>query len=127
MGYFQLNERYPIGFKGSRIQGFEWSAIEQADENAKEFQRVESLAKAIRTLFRDIGDLDLIKKGEWGTLKKDTAKIERMLKAMIKSIESKHLTPWPLDRNAPCKPCPLGRSLGSYIKIAEILTGKPAL
>jgi len=91
MGYLQLKRRYHRGVKGSRIQGFERSAIEQADENAKEFQRVESLAKAIRTLFRDIGDLDLIKKGEWGTLKKDTAKIERMLKAMIKSLENK---PW---------------------------------
>ena len=45
MGYFQLNERYPRGVEGSRIQGFEWSAIEQADKNAKELQRVESLAK----------------------------------------------------------------------------------
>jgi len=45
----------------------------------------------MRTLFRDIGDLDLIKKGEMGTLKKDIAEIERMLKALIKSLENK---PW---------------------------------
>ena len=45
------------------------------------------------------GDLDLIKKGEWGTLKKDTAKIERMLKAMIKSLENKPWNPWTLFSN----------------------------
>ena len=39
------------------------------------------------------GDLDLIEKGEMGTLKKDIAEIERMLKALIKSLENKPLTP----------------------------------
>ena len=47
----------------------------------------------IRTLFRDIGALDLIKKGEWGTLKKDIAEIERMLKVLIKSLENKPFPP----------------------------------
>ena len=70
MAYLQLNRRYPRGVKGSRIQGFKWSATEQADKNATESQRVESLAKVMQTLFKDIGDLDLIKKGELGTLKK---------------------------------------------------------
>ncbi len=37
------------------------------------------------------GDLDLIEKGELGTLKKDIAEIERMLKALIKSLENKPL------------------------------------
>jgi len=37
------------------------------------------------------GDLNLIKKGELGTTKKDISKIERMLKALIKSLENK---PW---------------------------------
>ena len=37
------------------------------------------------------GDLDLIKKGELGTLKKDIAEIEKMLKALIKSLENKPL------------------------------------
>ncbi len=74
MAYLQFNRRYPRGVKDSRIQGFEWSAKEQADKNAIELQRVESLAKVIRTLFRDIGDLDLIKKGESGTLKKTQQK-----------------------------------------------------
>ena len=48
------------------MQGFEC--------NAKELQRVECLAKFIRTLLKDI------------------AEIERMLKALIKSLENKHLT-----------------------------------
>ncbi len=66
--------------------------------NAKELQRPESLEKVIRTLFGDIqillaGDLDLIEKGELGTLKKDIAEIERMLKALIKSLENKPLNP----------------------------------
>jgi len=39
------------------------------------------------------GDLGFIEKGELGTAKKDIAEIERMLKTMIRSIESKHLTP----------------------------------
>jgi len=39
------------------------------------------------------GDLDLIDKGEWGALKKDIAEIERMLKALIKSLENRHLAP----------------------------------
>ena len=39
------------------------------------------------------GDLGLIEKGELGTLNKDIAEIERMLKALIKSLESKPLNP----------------------------------
>ena len=39
------------------------------------------------------GDLVLIDKGEWGVLKKDIAEIERMLKALIKSLENRRLTP----------------------------------
>jgi len=38
-------------------------------------------------------DLALIDKGEWGALNKDIAEIERMLKALIKSLENKPLTP----------------------------------
>ncbi len=37
------------------------------------------------------GDLDLIEKGDLGTLKKDLSEIERMLKALIKSLENKRL------------------------------------
>ena len=37
------------------------------------------------------GDLGFIAKGELGTLKKDIAEIERMLKALIKSLENKPL------------------------------------
>jgi len=39
------------------------------------------------------GDLDFIEKGERGTLKKGIAEIERMLKALIKSLEKKTLNP----------------------------------
>ena len=39
------------------------------------------------------GDLDLIEKGELGPLNKDIAEIERMLKALIKSLENKPLNP----------------------------------
>ena len=39
------------------------------------------------------GDIDLIEKGELGALKKDIAKIERMLRALIKSLENKPLNP----------------------------------
>ncbi len=42
-------------------------------------------------------DLGLIEKGELGTAKKDIAEIKRMLKALIKSLENKHLNPWPLE------------------------------
>jgi hypothetical protein len=43
------------------------------------------------------GDLDLIEKGVLGTLKKDIAESQRMLKALIKSLENKPLNPWPLE------------------------------
>ncbi len=39
------------------------------------------------------GDLGFIEKGELDTAKKDIAEIERMLKALIKSLENKHLNP----------------------------------
>ncbi len=39
------------------------------------------------------GDLGLVKKGVLGKLKKNIAEIERMLKALIKSLENKPLNP----------------------------------
>ena len=39
------------------------------------------------------GDLNLIEKGERGTLKKGIAEIERRLNALIKSLEKKTLKP----------------------------------
>ena len=39
------------------------------------------------------GDLDLIEKDELATLQKDIAEIERMLKALIKSLENRPLDP----------------------------------
>ncbi len=49
--------------------------------------------KELETQILLAGDLDLIEKGEMGTLKKDNAEIERMLKALIKSLENKPLNP----------------------------------
>jgi len=54
------------------------------------------LIKIIQKFFvsaRGSGDLDLIEKDVLGTLKKDIAESERMLKALIKSLENKHLNP----------------------------------
>jgi len=45
------------------------------------------------------GDLDLIEKDELGPLKKDIAEIERMLKALIKSLENNPLDPGTLFSN----------------------------
>ena len=39
------------------------------------------------------GDLGYIEKGELGTAKKDIAEIEKMLKALIQSLENKSLNP----------------------------------
>ena len=39
------------------------------------------------------GDLNLIEKGDLDTLKENIAEIERMLKALIKSLENKSLNP----------------------------------
>ena len=39
------------------------------------------------------GDLGFIDKGERGTAKQEIAEIEKMLKALIKTLENKHLTP----------------------------------
>jgi len=38
------------------------------------------------------GDLDFKEKDEFGIMKKDIAEISRMLKALIKSLENKHLS-----------------------------------
>ena len=40
---------------------------------------------------RVAGDLGYIAEGELGTAKRDIAEIERMLKALIRSVENKHL------------------------------------
>jgi four helix bundle protein len=48
------------------------------------------------------GDLDLLEKGELSKLKKDITEIERMLKALIKSLEKKPLNPWTLKDILKC-------------------------
>ena len=52
----------------------------------------ERLTFELKRHFRDL-NLDLIEKGELYTLQKDIAEIERMLKALIKSLENKPLNP----------------------------------
>ena len=52
------------------------------------------------------GDLGLIEKGELGTLKKDIAEIERMLKALTKSLENKPSNPWTLSNQIGEEPTP---------------------
>ena len=47
----------------------------------------------LETQIQLAGDLDLIEKGKLGILKKDLTVIEKMLKALRKSLENKHLTP----------------------------------
>ncbi len=47
----------------------------------------------LETLILLAVDLGIIEKGGLGTAKRDVAEIERMLKALIKSLESKHLNP----------------------------------
>ncbi len=56
------------------------------------------------------------------TTKKDIAEIERLLKALIKSLENKHLTGL-LPENTDF----LRKGRGELYKIESILTGKPAL
>ncbi len=64
--------------EGTRGQGFKGSS-----EMLKNYKEQILLA----------GDLGLIEKGVLGRLKKDIAEIERMLKALIKSLENKPLNP----------------------------------
>jgi len=65
VGHFQLSECDSKGSKGSRVQGFKWKG--------KEYSKKE-------THILLAGNLDLIEKGELGTLQKDIAEIERMLR-----------------------------------------------
>ncbi len=64
--------------EGTRGQGFKDSS-----EMLKNYKEQILLA----------GDLGLIEKGVLGRLKKDIAEIERMLMALIKSLENKPLNP----------------------------------
>jgi len=43
------------------------------------------------------GDLCSVEKERHGELRGEIGDVERMLKALIKSLESKHLDPWILD------------------------------
>lgn len=47
------------------------------------------------------GDLKYIEAGDLERLQQDTGAVERMLKALIKSLENKHLNPGPLEPMTP--------------------------
>ncbi len=74
----------PAGTKG---QGFKDSS-----EMLKNYKSYGSVCE-LETQILLAGDLGLIEKGVLGRLKKDIAESERMLKALIKSLENKPLNP----------------------------------
>jgi hypothetical protein len=51
----------------------------------------------LETQILSAGDWDFIEKGKRDTLKKDIPGIERILKALIKSLKNKPSNPWPLE------------------------------
>ncbi|MDH3344006.1 MAG: four helix bundle protein [Desulfobacteraceae bacterium] len=95
--------------EGSRVQGVKGSSERLKNyKELKVWQRTYELCLEIYTITAKssneeiygqtsqillAGDLDLIEKGELGTPNIDIAEIERMLKALIKSLENKPLNP----------------------------------
>ena len=77
--------------KGTRGQGFKGSSDTKCIFSSRKAQP--SALNALETQILLAGDLDLIEKGELGTLNEDIAEIERMLKALIKSLKNKPLSP----------------------------------
>ncbi len=73
--------------EGTRGQGFKGSS-----EMLKNYKSYGSICE-LETQILLAGDLGLIEKGVLARLKKDIAEIERMLKALIKSLKNKPLNP----------------------------------
>ncbi len=73
--------------EGTRGQGFKGSS-----EMLKNYKFYGSVCE-LETQILLAGDLGLIEKGVLGRLKKDIAEIERILKALLKSLENKPLNP----------------------------------
>ncbi len=73
--------------EGTRGQGFKGSS-----EMLKNYISCGSVCE-LKTQILLAGDLGLIEKGVLGRLKKDIAEIERILKALLKSLENKPLNP----------------------------------
>ncbi len=73
--------------EGTRDQGFKGSS-----EMLKNYKSYGSVCE-LETQILLTGDLGLIEKGVLGKLKKDIAEIERLLKALTKSLENKPLNP----------------------------------
>ncbi len=77
------------GFKGSSEMLKNYKALNVWQKSYESYGSVCELESQILLA----GDLGLIEKGLLGRLKKDIAEIERMLKALIKSLENKPLNP----------------------------------
>ncbi len=73
--------------EGPRGQGFKGSS-----EMLKNYKSCGSVCE-LETQILSAGGLGLIEKGVLGRLKKDIAEIERILKALLKSLENKPLNP----------------------------------
>jgi len=101
MDHLQLSKCDPRGFKDSRIQGFEWNALKTIEgskgSRVQGFKWKAKKCSKKETQILLAGDLDLIVKKWIGYTKKDIAEIERMLKALIKSLDNKPLNPGPLE------------------------------
>ena len=96
--------------EGTRGQGFKGSSERKKDiaegygrKTTRDYIRMLYMSYGsvceLETQILLAGDLDLIEKGVLDTLKKDIAESERMLKALIKSLENKPLNPCTLFSN----------------------------
>ncbi len=108
MCYFQLNRRYPRGYKGSRIQGFEWHKVKRQRSMLKNYKDLKVWQKSYKLcleIYRITAkfpkeeryDLTSQIRRSVVSIPSNIAEIERMLKALIKSLENKPLNPWPLE------------------------------
>ena len=81
--------------EGTRDQGFKGASDPPQNRRIKMLKNYKSYGSVceLETQILLAGDLGLIEKGVLGKLKKNIAEIERMLKALIKSLENKPLNP----------------------------------
>ena len=70
-------------------------------------------------MLKNYKDLKILKKVYW-VGKKDILESERMLKTLIKSLDNKHLNPWPLESLDPLLQLKWRRTKNNSIALAEI-------
>ena len=87
MGHLQLIRCDPRGFKGSRGS----SEMLKNYKELKVWQKSYELCLETRLLLSD--DLNYVNKENLKDLKDNTEEVEKMLKALIKSLENKRLDP----------------------------------